>query len=224
MTIAPTDYKNDSAKSLGVKLDSTLSMKRQINDVRQKCYWTLTNLGKFGHYLSEDLKISLVKTLVLSKLDYCNALYVGTQKSVLKKLQSTMNSAIRFIYNIKDWSVSLIPYYKKAHILPLELRIKYKVCLLVHKSLNGTTPPYLRELIKLYREEPSKHSLRSFSDHRLLLRPQTVESKWSRKLYSYNAPIMWNSLPKDLRHVEETVMFKIKLKTLFFGLIDDSDA
>ena len=224
MIIPLTDYKNDSAKSLGVKLDSTLSMKRQMNDVRRKCFWTLTNLGNFGHYLSEDLKISLVKTLVLSKLDYCNALYAGTQASVLNKLRSTMNSAIRFIFNIKDWSINLIPYYKKAHILPIQLRIKYKICLLVQKSLNGTAPPYLRQLIKLYCEEPSKHSLRSFSDHKLLLRPQTVESKWSRKLFSYNAPIMWNSLPENLRHIEETEIFKRKLKTILFGFIDSLDA
>ncbi len=161
---------------------------------------------------------------MLSKLDYCNALYAGTQTSLLKKLQSTMNSAIRFIFSIKDWSVSLIPYYKKAHILPIQLRIKYKICLLVHKSLIGTALPYLRELIKLYCEEPSKNSLRSFSDHKLLLRPQTVESKWSRKLFSYNAPIMWNSLPKDLRYIKETEIFKRKLKTILFGLIDELDA
>ena len=221
-TIFQSDYKSDSAKSLGVKLDSTLSMKRQVNDVRRKCFWTLTNLGNFGHCLSEDLKISLVKTLVLSKVDYCNALYVGVQVSVIKKLQSTINSAIRFIFNIKDWSINLSSYYKKAHILPIQLRIKYKICLLVHKSLNGTAPPYLRQLIKLYCEEPSKHSLRSFSDRRLLLRPQTVETKWSRKMFSYNAPIIWNSLPETLRFIEDTDIFKRKLKTLYFDFIDVS--
>ena len=221
-TIQQTDFKKDSAKSLGVKLDSDLSMKRQVNDVKRKCYWSLTNLGNFGHFLTENLKISLVKTLILSKLDYCNALYIGLNVSILKKLQSTINSSIRFIYNIRDWSTDLSPYYKRAHILPIQLRIKYKICLLVHKSLNDTAPPYLRQLIKLYCEEPSKQSLRSYSDQRLLLRPQITETKASRRMYSYTAPIIWNSLSVELRSIEDTDRFKRDLKTHFFNFIDVS--
>ena len=47
--ITQTDFKGESAKSLGVKLDDCLSMKRQVNSVVKKCYWTLTNLKTFSH-------------------------------------------------------------------------------------------------------------------------------------------------------------------------------
>ena len=150
----------------------------------------------------------------------CNALYTGITVSLIKKLQSIINSGIRFIFNIQDWSINLNPYYKKAHILPIQLRIKYKVCLLVHKALKGIAPPYLRQLIKLYCEEQSKQSLRSFSDQRLLLRSQTIETMTSRKMFSYNAPIIWNSLPATLRFIEDTTVFQRNLKTFYFDLID----
>ena len=87
----------------------------------------MMNLRTIGHYLDENLKIMLVKQLVISKLDYCNALYMNLAKKRLKKLTSVLNGAVRFIYNITDWSEDLVPYYKKAHILHMQQRIIYKV-------------------------------------------------------------------------------------------------
>ena len=81
----------------------------------------MMNLRTIGRYLDEGLKIMMVKQLVLSKLDYCNSLYMNLPKKRLKKLTSILNGTIRFIYNIKDRSEELIPYYKKAHILPIDL-------------------------------------------------------------------------------------------------------
>ena len=42
----------------------------------------------------------LVKSLILSKLDYCNALYAGLPKTLIKKLQGVLRNCIRFIYNL----------------------------------------------------------------------------------------------------------------------------
>lgn len=209
-------HRSDSCKSLGVKLDHLLTLKEQVNEVKKKCYWTLSNMRCFGHYLSTELKICLVKTLVLSKLDYCNALYVGINVSTIKKLQSVMNNSIRFIYNISDFSINLKPYFLKSHILPIKMRIKYKICLLVHNSLEGHTPQYISDLLKLYCEQPNKHSLRAYLDDRLLLRSEVFYSSSNRKMFSYIAPLMWNELPYDLRHESNTTAFKRDLKTLFF--------
>lgn len=219
-TIEQTDLKSKVVESLGIKLDQNLSMKRQANDVSKKTFWTLSNLGNFRHYLTEKLKITLVKTLILSKVDYCNALFAGSNKTIVRKLKNVIENAVRFIYNIRDWSVDLQPYYLKCHIMPIELRIQYKVCLLVHKALGGTAPPYMRDLLVLYHENPNKQSLRAYADKRLLLRQSSKETKIRRKMFSYHAPIYWNSLPHDLRHCSVTTMFKRNLKTHYFRLVE----
>ena len=51
VNILQTDVVNDSGKSLGIRLDSDLSMERHINDVKKKVYWTLSNIRSFDHYL-----------------------------------------------------------------------------------------------------------------------------------------------------------------------------
>ena len=170
----------------------------------------------FSHFLSETIRLSLVKTLILSKIDYCNILYAGINKTILKKLQKTVDSAIRFIYGIEDYEVDLVPFYKKAHILPVELRIEYKVCLITHKILQGTAPAYLHELIQLYHHQPNKQPLRSFSDKRLLSPSELNESKITRRMFSYQAPKIWNDLPYTLRHCKNTDDFKKSLKTYYF--------
>ena len=98
MTISPTDCKGDNWKSLGVKFDESLSMERQINSVKQRCSWTMMNLRTIGRYLDEGVKIMMVKQLVISKLDYCNSLYMNLPKTRLNKLKSILNGTIRFIY------------------------------------------------------------------------------------------------------------------------------
>ena len=56
MEIKPTVYDGSNWKSLGVILDETLNMERQVNSVKQKCSWTMVNLRTISHYLDEEVK------------------------------------------------------------------------------------------------------------------------------------------------------------------------
>ena len=147
--INQTICKGDQGKSLGVLLYETLSMDRQLAEVKLKCSWTMMNLRTISRYLDESLKIMLVKQLVISKLDYCNALYIHLAKKRIKKRTTVLNMAVRFIYNITDRKIDLIPYYKKAHILPIEMRILHKVCLVCYKVFHGSSPSYINELVEV---------------------------------------------------------------------------
>ena len=53
---------------------------------------------------------------------------MNLSKTKVKKLQSVLNAGIRSIYDIYDRSADVISFYKKAHILPVEKRIFFKVC------------------------------------------------------------------------------------------------
>jgi len=224
--IGQTMFTGDSGKSLGVMLDETLSMDRQIASVRKKCSWTMMNLRTIGHYLDEDIKLMMVKQLVISKLDYCNVLYMNLAKKRLKKLKSVLNSGVRFIYNIKDRSEDLIPYYKKAHILPIEQRIIYKVCLLTHKAVHGTSPAYIRELVTVDAPTALATLTRSkvgsnvdMVDAFRLKMTKMTKTKFEDRCFSNYAPTTWNALPLGLRSLDSTYEFKRKLKNHLYDLI-----
>lgn len=211
--IKASDWSEDSGKSLGVKFDDSLKMVRQIADVVKKCNWTLLNLRRIASFLNESLKIMLVKQLVLSKVDYCNALYMNLPATRTRRLKSVMNSAIRFIYHIRDRNVELTPYYKKAHILPLKERIHFKACLITHKAIYGKAPGYIKELITV--DDPI-YRTRAKDDGRLLV-PKMSKTSMESRMFSNYAPDVWNKLPGHIRNARSTDAFKRLLKTHMFS-------
>ena len=222
-SITPTECKGDSWKSLGVKLDGALNLERQINSVKQKCSWTMNNLRNIRRYLNEEVKIMLVKQLVISKLDYCNSLYMNLPKTRLRKLKSILNSCVRFIYNINDRTEDLTPYYKKAHILPIEQRIVFKACLLSYKTVYGMSPNYLTELVELDLPDSTTARTRAkpADDNLLLKLPKMSRLKASDRRFTNYAPVTWNALPFYLRATKNISTFKGKLKNYLFNSIKE---
>ena len=219
--IKPTKCKGDNWKSLGVKLDASLNMERQVNSVKKKCSWTLMNIQTISCYLDENVKLMLVKQLIISKLDYCNALYMNIGKTRLRKLQSILNSCIRFIYKITDRNIDLLPFFKKSHILPLNERIIFKVALLCYKITYNTAPSYLKDLVQFHEPtETSKATRRQPSeDHTRMVLPKMCRDTGSDKCFSNYAPVVWNALPFELRRIKEIDGFKKKLKNHLYDSI-----
>ena len=57
--VQETVCKGDSWKSLGVKFDQSMKMERQVNSVKQKSMWTISNLIKIGRFLDQGIKLIL---------------------------------------------------------------------------------------------------------------------------------------------------------------------
>ena len=97
--------------------------------------------------------------------------------------------------------------------LPIEQKIIFKINLITFKCLNNLAPPYLKELLTLYR--PNR-TLRSSSDKlRLVTVPYNLKT-YGYRSYSVQAPILWNSLPFHIRSADSINSFKSKLKTYVF--------
>ena len=128
-----------TATNLGVTLDSSMSMCSYINSITSKGYYYMHNFYKVADKLTFDLKVQLVTTYILPLLDYNNILLVSATKQYRYKLQKLLNNAVRFVFNLNDKKKrrkSISPYLKKLHILPIESRIIYKLCLSVYKSFH----------------------------------------------------------------------------------------
>ena len=178
----------------------------------------LRNLTRIAGHLTHDLKVQLAHSNILFHLDFCNATYGALSEKNLQKLQKIQNAAVRFIFNLygKKRHGHITPYLKKLHFLPVHLRIKYKVALLVFKCLNNQAPKYLSDLLKL--RPINSHYLRIHNDFFLLDIPPPHNLKNTSAAFSYNGPKVWNSLPYALRCLNNISEFKKKLKTHYFTL------
>ena len=205
---------NSYVKSLGVYLDSSLSMKRMVNESVKSGYLQLKKLGGIKRHLDTDLRLTMVQSYILSRLDFCNSLYSNISVTLLNKLHSFLNSCIRFIYNLPRHERNIDNYYKISHILPVKYRIMFKLCLLAFKILNNISPDYLKDIIcfKIPNFDSNYRLLRSTLDfYKVELPPQNNTLQYIMALH-------WNSLPINLRLHTNVEYFKKDLKTHYFTL------
>ena len=169
-----------SVKLLGVLIDETLSFDRMINETCKICFYELTKLRNLSSFSETRNKIMLVKCFILSRLDYCNSVYANIPLSLVHKLERVFNACIRFICNIPMNNHNLLPYYKECHILPIQYRIKYKLCLTAFKTVNNLAPQYLTDTIYFY--GPLRENLRIGNDHFILNSRYHIQNSMSHKM------------------------------------------
>ena len=205
---------NAHVKSLGVYLDSSLTMKNMINECVKQCYFHLKKLGGIKKYLDNDLKLTMVQSYVLSRFDFCNSLYSNVSVSLLKKLQRLLNACIRFIYGLPIRDKNITNYHKLSHILPAKYRIMFKLCLMAFKIFNNLSPDYLKDTVhvKLPNIDGSTRLLRSTLDF------YKVELPKHNNTYEYTMAEHWNNLPINIRSCTNVEIFKKSLKTHYFNL------
>ncbi len=76
-----------SVRNLGVIFDDQLTFKEHIAKTARSCMFALHNIRKIRPFLTEHAAQLLVQALVISWLDYCNALLAGLPSNTIKPLQ-----------------------------------------------------------------------------------------------------------------------------------------
>ena len=103
-------------------LSSQKHCKNQTNVIRSRC------------------REAQSRIYILSRLDYCNALFSGLPDSITKSLQLVQNAAAGLITRTRKFDHIL----SSLHWLPINARSDFKV---TYKTLQGLAQSYLQDLI-----------------------------------------------------------------------------
>ncbi len=158
----------------------------------------------------------LVQALVLSRLDYCNALLVGLPTCTIKPLQLIQNAAARVVFK-EPKKAHVTPLFFSLYWLPIATRIKFKVLMLAYKTTTGTAPIYLNSLVQTYAPSRSLHS----ASERLLVVPSQRGTKSLSQTFSWTVPSWWNDLQISIWAAESLAIFKKHLKDTSFSAAPD---
>ncbi len=179
-----------SVRNLGVIFDGQLTFKEHIAKTARSCRFALHNIRKIRPFLTEHAAQLLVQALVISRLDYCNALLAGLPSNTIKPLQMIQNAAARLVFN-EPKRAHVTPLFVSLHWLPVAARIQFKTLMLAYRTTTGSAPSYFHSLLRIY--IPSR-SLRSASERRLVV-PSQRGSKSLSRTFSFTVPGRWNDLP-----------------------------
>ncbi len=196
-----------------VVIDDKLNFTDHITKTARSCRFALYNIKKIRPFLSEHATQLLVQALVLSRLDYCNALLAGLPASSIKPLQIIQNAAARLIFN-EPKRTHVTPLFINLHWLPIAARIKFKALMFAYRTISGSAPLYLNSLLQTYMPSRSLHS----ASEQCITVPSQRGTKSLSQTFSFTVPIWWNDLPNSIRAAESLPSFKKRLKTHLFHL------
>ncbi|KAF7241018.1 RNA-directed DNA polymerase from mobile element jockey [Varanus komodoensis] len=139
----------DKVRSLGVLLDPELSLEAQVTAVARSAFLQLWLIHQLRPYLEYDCLATVTHALVTSRLNFCNALYMGLPLKMVRILQLVQNRAARLLTGT-GCCVHMTPVLRQLHWLPIEVRAQFKVLVMTYKALNGLGPGYLKERLLPY--------------------------------------------------------------------------
>jgi len=178
-----------------------MSMDAHLTRLASSCFEILRQIWCMRRLLPRETLSMLVTSFITSKIDNCNVALARLPQHDLDRIQSVLIAAARLMADaLKFDDVTLL--LVNLHWLRVPECIQHKLCVLVHRCLNGAVPQYLSELIHLLSEVDSRSRLRSASTAEVLV-PAIRRSTIGDCALAVACPRAWNNFPVDL-HLSRT--------------------
>ena len=193
----------------------SISLRSHIDAVVSRCFAALRQLRSIRRYVTASVLQTLVTSLLLTRLDFCNGLLSGLPANQIRRLQSVQNAAARLIFNLRR-SEHISDALINLHWLRIPERIRFKMAVLVYRALHGLSPSYLNNFAPLSTVS-GRSNLRSAASHRLLV-PRCRLSTIGNRTFPVAGASVWNDLPMDIASSSSLNIFRSRLITFLFGL------
>ena len=193
-TLKPVSH----ARNLGVIFDSHLSFHDHISLISKSCFAHIRDLRRIRNTLNHTTACTIATSLIHSKLDYCNSLFLNISKEQINRLQLVQNSAARAVTKIPKY-YHITPVLKSLHWLKINERIHYKILSLTYKCLQFNNPTSLRNLLIILNTGYNSRSSNVVTLKRHSNPSKTNWLKITDRSFFHYAPILWNNLPENLR-------------------------
>lgn len=188
-------------------MDSELRFEKHVAAVVRNCFYRLKILYKIRKYISQDVRIRLVESLILSKLNYADVVYGPRLLARTSRLiQRVQNSCARFCFSIPPRS-HVTPFLNKHSLLKMRSRRKVHLASFLFGVFKSGKPAYIYD--KLGRFNEGRDHFRGV--RKLLSVPRHCSAAF-RGSFKYAATRCWNNIPPPIRDCRSKHAFNQKLK------------
>jgi len=198
----------NSAKNLGLVIDSDLRYKKHINFLLQRSHCALKMIYSHRNVLDQKTKIMLCESLVLSHFNYCDVVYNNCIDAVDKKrIQRVQNSCLRFIWGVRGRE-RVSHLVRRTGWLNMAERRSFHALCFYHKILTTRTPPYLYNRIRF---RTDVHNINIRKKDEITIPKHKLE--FFKRSFSYCIAKFYNCVPRYLKS-KSYFPFKCQLKLL----------
>ena len=194
-------------KTLGVVLDSDLTLSDHVTHCIQRALGRLRGLYRFRTLLPDAAKLQIIQSVILSIFYYCYPAYGNSiSKEDMNRIQKLQNTAIRFVYDLKRFD-HVSPFRDVSNLALMETACRVQTCCMIHKTLTLQEPAYLLERLQR-RDQIVLRGTR----HGDRLHFRRVRLEVGRRSFSYFGPDLYNDLPEYAKETVPIQRFKSKLR------------
>ena len=144
----------------------------------------------------------MINSTAFSKLFYCSAVWSGTYKQNIHKLQLIQNFAARILTDTRKYD-HITPALKALGWLTIEEQLRLRNVTMMYKCVNKLVPAYISYNIEK-RSTSHVYNLRNSEDLNL---PKCRTAAAQRGFF-YRATKAWNSLSNNTRTARSLRSFK----------------
>uniref|UniRef100_A0A1B6KKS7 Reverse transcriptase domain-containing protein n=1 Tax=Graphocephala atropunctata TaxID=36148 RepID=A0A1B6KKS7_9HEMI len=187
---------SDKVKNLGLIMTKHLGWTDQTVLTCNRVFAGIHSLKRFALFLPLNVKIMLVKTLILLQFNYCDIVINDTTVELSDRLQRAQNYCIKFIFNSRR-SDHVTPLFQQLSLMKLKELCDYHTLVLLHSIITFKSPRYLSENFLFMSDISERYTRRGAS----ILSIPHHRTSFFNKSFTVTACRLWNALPDNIRNL-----------------------
>ena len=153
-------------RDLGVYRDADITMRKNVIVTIRSYFAALWQICRTRRSLPCNALLTLIRALVVSKVKYCNCVYISGH--LMDRLQSILNTTAWLSFSSR-WLEYITPLLRELQWLGVPERIQFQLCVLAYRCHQSTAPPYLAESLHLTIDVFARCRLQSDNSPTLLM-------------------------------------------------------
>ena len=178
----------------------------------------LSVIRRCSNFLNKKVMGNVIKTIVLSHLDYCSGVWSGAAISTIKKLQIAQNKAACCLLRCPLRS-SVDAMHGCLSWLSVRNRLTASLLNFTRNILVTKQPRVLYQQLGLSSDEHD-YSTRHATEGRFTL--PKVRTNKGKNTVIYRAMINWNAMPSHVIQENRKPQFKVLLKEHLLAVLDNT--
>ena len=196
----------ESTSFLGINIDEHLTWKKHINCVCSVLSKRIGILYRLRHFVYRKILIMLYNTFILPHITYGLEVWGAALKTFMNPIIMIQKRMARII-TFKGYRHHSDPLFFELKLLDVFKKYRYLIGIFMYDLLNENLPHRIFEYCSYIDHMYSTRNKENFN-----LKNEIIRTNLGKQSLSYSGPVIWNSLPTDLRITTSRKQFCKKYK------------